>query len=97
MVMRIFRATAKTGKYREFDHFFCNVAIPLIERTEGIIQVLPGAPRTDSPNEFSWVMIWKDLASLRALVADAYQSAHVDPTEAELVEPRMLKHYELVE
>jgi hypothetical protein len=42
-------------------------------------------------------MIWKDLASLKAFVGDDYQAAHVDPSEAELVESRSIKHYEFVE
>lgn len=97
MIMRIFQVTIKEGKEEEFGDFFHNVAIPLMRRTDGIVQVLPGTPHGDSPNEFSFVMIWKDLASLKAFVGDEYQSPHVDPAEAELVESRTIKHYELVE
>ena len=97
MIMRIFQVTTKEGKEEEFGDFFHNTAIPLMRRTEGIVQVLPGAPRADSPREFSFVMIWKDLASLTAFVGDDYQTPHIDPAEAELVESRSIKHYELVE
>ncbi len=97
MIMRIFQVTTKEGKEEEFGDFFHNVAIPLMRGTEGIVQVLPGAPRTDSPTEFSFVMIWKDLASLKAFVGDDYQTPHIDPAEAELVASRTIKHYELVE
>ncbi|RLK03430.1 putative quinol monooxygenase [Ruegeria conchae] len=97
MIMRIFQVTAKEGKEEEFGDFFHNTAIPLMRGTEGIVQVLPGAARADSPREFSFVMIWKDLASLKAFVGDDYQSAHVDPSEAELVESRSIKHYDFVE
>ncbi|SLN23562.1 hypothetical protein ROA7450_00940 [Roseovarius albus] len=97
MIMRIFQVTTKQGKASEFGEFFHNVAIPLMQGTDGIVQVLPGAPRKDSPNEFSFVMIWKDLASLKAFVGDDYQSPHIDPAEAELVESRTIKHYDLVE
>jgi heme-degrading monooxygenase HmoA len=97
MIMRIFQVTTKEGKEEEFGDFFHNVAIPLMRGTEGIVQVLPGAARADSPKEFSFVMIWKDLASLRAFVGDDYQTPHIDPAEAELVASRTIKHYELVE
>ena len=97
MIMRIFQVTTKEGKEEEFGDFFHNVAIPLMRGTEGIVQVLPGAPRTDSPTEFSFVMIWKDLASLKAFVGDDYQTPHIDPAEAELVASRVIKHYEPVE
>jgi len=72
-------------------------AIPLMKNTNAIISVLPGAPRTESPREFSFVMVWKDLDALKAFVGDDYQSPHIDPSEAELVESRTIKHYEFVE
>ena len=97
MIMRIFQVTAKEGKEKDFSDFFYNTAIPLMKGTEGIVQVLPGAPRADSPREFSFVMIWKDLASLKAFVGDDYQTPHIDPAEAELVASRTIKHYEFVE
>lgn len=96
MIMRIFQVTAKNGKEEEFGDFFHNTAIPLMRGTDGIVQVLPGAPRPESPREFSFVMIWKDLASLKAFVGDDYQTPHIDPAEAELVASRSIKHYEFV-
>lgn len=96
MIIRIFQVLVREGKEEEFGAFFHNTAIPLMKGTEGIVQVLPGAPRPDSPREFSFVMVWKDLASLKAFVGDGYQSPHIDPAEAELVEARTIKHYDLV-
>jgi len=96
MIMRIFQVTTRKGKEAEFGKFFHETAIPLMKGTDGIVQVLPGAPRPDSPREFSFVMVWRDLDALRAFVGKDYQSAHVDPAEAELVESRTIKHYELV-
>jgi len=97
MIMRVFQVTTKAGKEKDFGEFFHQTAIPLMKETEGIVQVLPGSPRADSPREFSFVMIWKDLASLKAFVGDDYQTPHIDPAEAELVESRSIKHYDLVE
>ena len=97
MIVRIFQVLVREGKEKEFGEFFHDTAIPLMRNTEGIVQVLPGAPREDSPREFSFVMIWKDLASLKAFVGEDYQSPHIDPAEAALVESRTIKHYNLVE
>ena len=83
MIMRIFQVITMPGKEEEFSKFFHETAIPMMKKTEGIVQVLPGAPRPESPGEFSFVMIWKDLDSLKAFVGDDYQSAHIDPAEAE--------------
>lgn len=97
MIIRIFQVRTKEGKESEFESFFRETAIPLMQSTEGIVTVLPGAPRPESPREFSFVMVWKDLKSLKAFVGEDYASPHIDPAEAELVEERTIKHYELVE
>ena len=49
MIMRIFQVVTKPGKEKEFCEFFHQTAIPLMRKTDGIIQVLPGASRADSP------------------------------------------------
>lgn len=96
MIMRIFQVTVRPGKEEEFGDFFHQTAIPLMKGTEGIVQVLPGAARRDSPREFSFVMIWDSLDALKAFVGDDYQSPHIDHSEAELVEARTIRHYDLV-
>ncbi len=97
MIIRIFQVTTRPGKEKEFGRFFHETAIPLMRGTQGIVEVLPGAPRPDTPREFSFVMIWEDLASLKAFVGEDYTSPHIDPAEAELVESRSITHYDLVE
>lgn len=97
MIMRIFQVVTRPGKEEAFARFFHDTAIPLMKGTDGIVDVYPGAARPDSPREFSFVMIWKDLDSLKAFVGDDYQTPHIDPAEAELVESRSIKHYDLVE
>ncbi len=97
MIMRIFQVVTRPGKEAEFGKFFHQTAIPLMKGTEGIVSILPGAPRPDSPREFSFVMVWRDLDALKAFVGEDYQSPHIDPAEAELVESRTIKHYDLVE
>ena len=97
MIIRIFQVRTRPEKEEEFSKFFHETAIPLMRATEGIVSVLPGAPRPDSPREFSFVMVWRDMKSLIEFVGEDYQSAHIDPAEAELVETRSIKHYELVE
>ncbi len=96
MIMRIFQVTTRPGKETDFAKFFYETAIPLMRGTKGIVQVLPGAPRSESPREFSFVMVWDSLASLKAFVGDNYTQPHIDPAEDELVESRTIKHYDLV-
>lgn len=96
MIMRIFQVTIRPGKEAEFAEFFHETAIPLMRNTDGIVQVLPGAARDETPREFSFVMVWKDLDALKAFVGADYTTPHIDPAEAELVESRTIKHYDLV-
>ncbi len=97
MIMRIFQVRTRPGKEAEFATFFHDTAIPLMKATDGIVEVLPGAPRPETPREFSFVMVWRDLDALKAFVGEDYASPHIDPAEAELVEERTIRHYELVE
>ena len=97
MIMRIFQVTTQRGKEAEFARFFHDTAIPLMTSTEGCVTVLPGAARSDTPREFSFVMVWRDLAALKAFAGEDYDSPHIDPGEAELVASRTIRHYDLVE
>lgn len=97
MIMRIFQVVVRPGKEDAFRQFFLETAIPLMKVTDGIVSVLPGAARAESPREFSFVMIWRDLAALKAFVGEDYSNPHIDPAEAELVESRTITHYDLVD
>ncbi len=97
MIIRIFQVVARPGKEEEFGKFFHETAIPLMKSTKGMVNVLPGAPRPESPREFSFVMVWENLEALKAFVGEDYTNPHIDPAEAELVESRSIKHYNLVE
>ena len=97
MIMRIFQVITRPGKEEAFARFFHDTAIPLMQNTEGIVSVLPGAPRPDTPRAFCFVMIWRDIDALKAFVGDDYRNPHIDPAEAELVESRSIRHYDLVE
>lgn len=96
MIMRIFQVVTRPGKEADFARFFHETAIPLMKSTPGIVQVLPGAAREKTPREFSFVMVWESLDALKAFVGEAYDSPHIDPAEAELVESRTIRHYDLV-
>ncbi len=97
MIMRVFQVVTRAGKEEAFGRFFHETAIPLMKGTRGIVQVVPGAPRPASPREFCFVMVWDTLDSLKAFVGEDYESPHIDPAEAELVESRTITHYELVD
>jgi hypothetical protein len=68
-----------------------------MKRTPGLVSVRRGAARADSPADFAMVMLWQDLASLKALVGEDHTAAHVAPAEAEIVAARPVRHYDLVD
>ena len=97
MIMRIFQVQTQPGKEAEFSRFFHEVAIPLMKSTEGLVDVFPGHARSESPREFSMVLLWRDLDALKAFVGEDYTDAHIAPEEAELVAHRRIAHYDLIE
>ena len=97
MIMRIFQVVTRPGKEADFAKFFHETAIPLMKSVDGIVTLLPGAARPDRPREFSFVMVWRDLESLQAFVGDDIDSPHIDAAEAEIVESRTIRHYDLVD
>lgn len=97
MIMRLFQVTVRQGKEDAFARFFHDTAIPLMKSQPGLVQILPGAARADSPRQFSFVMVWRDLEALQAFVGEDISSPHIDPAEAELVEARDIRHYDLID
>ncbi|MBW4982111.1 antibiotic biosynthesis monooxygenase [Mameliella sp. CS4] len=96
MIMRIFQVTIRPGKEAEFSRFFHETAIPLMKGTDGVVDVYPGAARPESPREFAFVMVWRDLDALKGFVGEDYTTPHIDPAEDALVEARLIRHYDLV-
>jgi quinol monooxygenase YgiN len=97
MIMRIFQVVTRPGKEAAFSDFFHKTAIPLMQNTKGLISVMPGRARPDSPREFCFVMVWESLDALKAFVGTDYRTPHIDPAEDALVETRNIRHYDLVE
>ncbi len=97
MIMRIFQVITHPGKEAEFAEFFHRTAIPMMRATKGVISVIPGTARSDSPRDFSLVMVWENLEALKAFVGEDYDSPHIDPSEEGLVQFRSIKHYDFVE
>ena len=93
MIVRIFQVTVHPGKEAEFSGFFYQTAIPLMKSTAGIVTLIPCAPRPETPREFAFVMVWESLAALKDFVGEDYDSPHIHPDEARLVESRTIKHY----
>lgn len=96
MIMRVFRVVAQPGKRDEFETFFRETAIPLMNATPGCLQVIPGTPREETPDEFCIVMVWESLAAMVDFIGEDWRSPHIHADEAALVKERHIHHYEFV-
>ena len=92
-VIRMFRATIKSGKEREFQAFFLGEALPMVQRQVGLVSVQVGLPVEASPHEFAMVTTWKDLASVKKFAGADWEKAVIDPREAPLIERSAVSHY----
>lgn len=95
MIVRIFRVQVRDGKRDEFEKFFRETAIPLVNSQPGIVSVTAGVPLEADGDEFCMVMVWKDVESLKAFAGEDWRKPHIDPAEAKLVKERFLNHYQL--
>ena len=97
MIVRGIQVEVFEGKEAEFARFFTETAIPLMRSQDGLVRLIPGLPRPESPNKFSMTMVWRDLDALIAFAGEDWAEPHVDPIEADLVKFRMLHHYDLAD
>ena len=97
MILRVFRAIIHDGKQDEFQRFFLGKALPNVRSRPGLISASVGLPRNESPNEFSMVMVWKDIESLKGFAGEDWRRAVIDPDEVHLLKATHLYHYNLAE
>lgn len=95
MILRFFRAIVHDGKQAEFQRFFVNKMLPIVRSQPGLVSASVGLPRESSANEFSMVMVWKNLAAVKGFAGDDYQQAVIDPEEKDLLRETHVYHYDL--
>lgn len=94
MIIRLFRARLKPGARAAYTRLCYETTIPMMQGQAGC-QTAYVAPLLDeSPDDFIVVSLWRDLASLRAFVGEAWMEAIIMPGEAELLETARVEHYD---
>ena len=96
MIIRIFRAVVNDGKQQEFENFFRLQAVPHVSSQPGLISLEVGRPLSTSPNEFTMVMRWKDIDSIKSFAGDNWQQAVILEDEKHLIKEVFVHHFELV-
>ncbi|WP_421054491.1 antibiotic biosynthesis monooxygenase family protein [Leisingera sp. D0M16] len=96
MIIRVFRATVRDDKIREFKDFLTNTAVPHVRRQPGLVSVTAGLPRPDSPATFCVVMVWESIEALQAFAGEDWEQPHVLPEEDPMVLSRQIDHYDMI-
>jgi transposase/quinol monooxygenase YgiN len=94
MIIRVFRARLKPGARPAFDRLTREVSTPLLRAQPGCLNTLIGAASEARPDDYVFVSLWSDLASLKAFVGEYWQAATILPGEADLLERVSVEHYE---
>ena len=92
-IIRLFRATIKGGSEQQFQTFFLEEALPMVQRQDGLVSVQVGLPLESSPSQFSMVTTWMDLASVKKFAGANWEQAVIDPREAPFIEESFVTHY----
>jgi transposase len=95
MIIRVFRAKVKLGMRPAFDRLCREMSAPLMRAQPGCLTTYIGIPSSPArANEYVFVSLWSDLASLRAFVGEQWEQATILPGEADLLEQVRVEHYE---
>jgi quinol monooxygenase YgiN len=94
MIIRVFRAIVHDDKIEEFEKFFLDKALAIVRAQPGLISVSVGKPMEQTPNEFMMTTTWEDIGALKGFAGEHWQSAVIDPEEADLLRETFVHHYE---
>ena len=92
MVVRIYRATPKLEKIKDYEKFLIEEAIPLMKSQKGCL----GAKALKSlgvVREILFITFWDNLESIKAFSGGSWNQAKMVGLESDWVEDTDVKHY----
>ena len=96
MIIRFFRAIVHDGQAESFKSLFSETILPLVRSQDALVSASIGLPHENSPNEFSMLMHWRDMESIKKFAGEDWQTAVVLPEEAHLLKETFVYHYHAV-
>jgi quinol monooxygenase YgiN len=95
MIVRVFRATVRSGSADEFEDVVRNITMTRFRTAPGLLWWSAGRP-LGTAGEFCVVTMWEDLESLQQFAGPDWQREAIIPADAlPLLEDTVLHHYEL--
>ena len=93
MILRNYRALVHEGQQDAFTKFLKEIALPTLDKHDGMISLTMGWPYDVNPRMFSMIMIWRDLDALIGFTGPDWQNTVVHPSEAHLLEASFVDHF----
>src|SRR5690348_4388017 len=82
MIIRVFSARLKPGAREAYEDLCQRVSAPLMSAQPGFLTWRMGAERPGRPDDFVFISLWRDLASLKAFTGEEWEAASIVPGEA---------------
>jgi heme-degrading monooxygenase HmoA len=98
MIIRVFEAEIRAGRFAEFEELIRTVSLPLVEAQAGIIYVRIGRPLGTNSDTFVMVSVWRDLEDLKGFTGDDWDRPVIpDEREAAIIVRSTVRHFEAIE
>jgi quinol monooxygenase YgiN len=94
MVVRIFRATPKQVRLRDYEKFVIEEAMPIVRKAKGCMEA-KALKSLGVVREILFITVWDNLESVKAFMGKTWNQVYFIGHEAEMVEQSSadVKHY----
>ena len=95
MIIRVFRAIAKTGKADELAALVKEISIPFVDGQPGLLARYTGQGVGATGDEIVMISVWENLDVMKSMTGENWESAIIpDARLAERIENCLVHHYE---
>ena len=96
MILRIFHTIVRSGMQAEYEKVVSEVTIPFVKSQKDILAYFIGRPIGSSPDDYVFVTLWKDFASVKAFAGEKWENPVVLAEEVPLLRETTIRHYEVI-
>jgi hypothetical protein len=96
MILRIVHTLVLPGKQAEYEKLMREVSIPHIKSQRNILAYFVGRPMGSSPDDFVFITLWQDFASVKAFAGENWEQPVLRDKEIRLVKEASVRHYQVL-
>ena len=98
MIIRIFRARAKSGAADELTRVAKEIAIPFVDQHSGLVARYAGRSIGTAGDELVMITVWEDLEAMKGMTGEKWEEPVLPYDGAdELIDEMFLDHYETID